>query len=168
MKAGVGIDPRLGLSRAQQRALVQESARLGFESLWTPAGITGRSIFQTCREWWEATTEVVAEGLSVGTSVIPFPGWSVPPLAAESATVSEITAGKFNLGIGLGAYPSEAMRHQLGLPLVSPLALTRDYLVTLRALCAGKTVDYSGPTVTLHGVQLAIEAPPVPVYLAAM
>jgi alkanesulfonate monooxygenase SsuD/methylene tetrahydromethanopterin reductase-like flavin-dependent oxidoreductase (luciferase family) len=52
--------------------------------------------------------------------------------------------------------------------LVSPLAFTRDYLVTLRALCAGKTVDYTGKTVSLHGVQLAFKAPPVPVYLAAM
>ena len=168
MKAGVGIDPRLGLSVAQQRTLVQDAARLGYDSLWTPAGLTGRSIFQTCHEWWAATTDVVAEGLSVGTSVIPFPGWSVPPLAAESATLNEISGGKFNLGIGLGAYPSAAMRHQLGLPLVSPLAFTRDFLVTLRGLCAGKTVDYTGQTVTLHGVQLAINAPVVPVYLAAM
>jgi alkanesulfonate monooxygenase SsuD/methylene tetrahydromethanopterin reductase-like flavin-dependent oxidoreductase (luciferase family) len=68
----------------------------------------------------------------------------------------------------LGAYPSEAIRHQLDLPLVSPLAYTRDYLVTVRALCAGKTVDYTGKTVTLRGVQLAFNAPPVPVYLAAM
>ncbi len=168
MKAGVGIDGRLGLSVAQQRALVQEAARLGYDSLWTPAGLTARSIFQTCREWWQATTEVVAEGLSVGTSVIPLPGWTVPPLAVESATLSEITGGKFNLGIGLGAYPAEAVRHQLGLRLVSPLAFTRDYLVTLRNLCAGQTVNYTGKTVSLHGVQLAFDAPPVPVYLAAL
>src|SRR5438105_2553831 len=126
MKAGVGIDPRLGLSLDQQRALVQETAHLGFDSLWTPAGVTARSIFQTCREWWAATSEVVSGGLTVGTSVIPFPGWTVPPLAVESATLSEITGGRFNLGIGLGAYPSEAMVHQLGLPRVSPLGLSRD------------------------------------------
>src|SRR6266849_6784904 len=149
MKAGVGIAGRRGLSVAQQRALVQEAARLGYDSLWTPAGLTRRSIFQICREWWEATTEVVAEGLSVGTSVIPFPGWTVPPLAAESATVSEITGGKFNLGIGLGAYPSEGMRQHLGLPLLSPLAFTRDYLITLRALFAGETVDYTGKALSL-------------------
>src|SRR6266852_4900785 len=168
MKAGVGIDPHLGLSVDQQRTLVQEAARLGYDSLWTPAGLTARSIFQTCHQWWAATTHVVTEGLSVGTSVIPFPGWTVPPLAAESATLSEITGGKFNLGIGLGAYPAEAVRHQLGLPLVSPLAFTRDYLVTLRALFAGQTVEYTGKAVSLHGVQLAFKAPPVPVYLAAM
>src|SRR2546423_9259020 len=86
MKAGVGIDPGLGLTREQQRTLVQQSARLEFESLWTPAGLTGRSIFQICREWWQATTEIVASGLTVGTSVIPVPGYSVPQLAAESAT----------------------------------------------------------------------------------
>src|SRR5260370_17461812 len=122
MTAGIGIAPSLGLSVVEQRALVQEAARLGYDSLWTPAGLTARSIFQTCHEWWTATTQVVAEGLSVGTSVIPFPGWTVPPLAAESATLSEITGGKFNLGIGLRAYPSQAVRHHLALPLLSPLA----------------------------------------------
>ena len=114
----LGLTRGLGLSRAQQRGLVQEAARLGFASLWTPAGLTGRSIFQICREWWEATTDIVPEGLRVGTSVIPVPGTSVVSLAAESATLNELTGGKFALGIGLGGYPSESLRTQLGLPLV--------------------------------------------------
>jgi alkanesulfonate monooxygenase SsuD/methylene tetrahydromethanopterin reductase-like flavin-dependent oxidoreductase (luciferase family) len=168
MKAGVGIDPRLALSREQQRALVRESAALGYDSLWTPAGVTGRSIFQTCRDWWEATMAVVPEGLEVGTSVIPFPAWSVPSLAAESATLNEITAGKFKLGIGLGGYPAEAFRHQLGLPQVPPVAYTRDYLHTLRSLFSGDTADYTGKGVSVHGLQLGMKAPPVPVYVAAM
>jgi alkanesulfonate monooxygenase SsuD/methylene tetrahydromethanopterin reductase-like flavin-dependent oxidoreductase (luciferase family) len=168
MKAGVGIDPRLGLSREQQAALVKEAAALGYDSLWTPAGVTGRSIFHICRDWWEATTDVVANGLEVGTSVIPFPGWTVPTLAAESASVNDITAGKFKLGIGLGGYPSEAFRHQLGLPQVPPVAYTRDYVHTLRVLFSGEAVDYTGKGVSLHGVQLGIKAPPVPVYVAAM
>ena len=168
MKAGVGIDPRLGLSREQQRVLVRESASLGYDSLWTPAGVTGRSIFQTCRDWWEATIGVAADGLDVGTSVIPFPAWSVPTLAAESATLSEITAGKFKLGIGLGGYPAEAFRKQLGLPEVPPVAYTRDYVHTLRSLFSGQTVDYTGKGVSLHGLQLGVTAPPVPVYVAAM
>jgi alkanesulfonate monooxygenase SsuD/methylene tetrahydromethanopterin reductase-like flavin-dependent oxidoreductase (luciferase family) len=168
MKTGAGIDARLGLSRDQQRTLVQESARLGYASLWTPAGLTGRSAFQTCREWWEATTEVVRDGLLVGTSVIPIPGWTVPPLAAESASLNEVTGGKFNLGIGLGAYPAESVRTELGLPLIPPLAFTRDYLAPLRKLFAGETVDYTGQAVNLHGVKLGFKAPRVPIYLAAM
>jgi alkanesulfonate monooxygenase SsuD/methylene tetrahydromethanopterin reductase-like flavin-dependent oxidoreductase (luciferase family) len=168
MKAGVGIDPGLGLSREQQRTLVQESVRLGFESFWTPAGLTGRSIFQICRDWWEATAEIVSGGCTVGTSVIPFPGYSLPQLAAESATLSDITGGKFNLGIGLGSYPSESLRKQLGLPLVSAVDLTRDFLVPLRTLLSGGTVDYESATTHLHDVRLGIKAPRVPVYLAAL
>jgi alkanesulfonate monooxygenase SsuD/methylene tetrahydromethanopterin reductase-like flavin-dependent oxidoreductase (luciferase family) len=168
MKVGVGMDPGLGLSREQQRALVQEAARLDYDSLWTNASVTGRSIFQTCRDWWEATTAVTAHGLSVGTSVIPFPGWTVPTLAAESASLNELTGGKFKLGIGLGSYPSEAFREQLGLPLVPPIAYSRDYVRSLRGLFSGETLHYDGPTVRLHGLQLGIKAPPVPVYLAAM
>src|SRR5438874_6287377 len=151
MKLGVGIDPRLGLSRMQQRQLVQQAATLGYDSLWTPAGVAARSIFQTCREWWEATADVVAEGLSVGTSVIPFPGWTVPSLGAESATLNDVTGGKFKLGIGLGAYPSPVFVRQLGLPTIPPLAYTRDYLHTLRALFRGETVDYAGKGLSLHG-----------------
>jgi alkanesulfonate monooxygenase SsuD/methylene tetrahydromethanopterin reductase-like flavin-dependent oxidoreductase (luciferase family) len=168
MKTGVGIDPGLRLSRAQQRSLVQEAARLGYNSLWMPAGLTGRSIFQTSVEWWQATTDIVPAGLSLGISVVPFPGWTVPPLAAESASVSETTGGKFNLGIGLGSYPAESFRKSMNLPLVPPVALTSDYLKTLRGLFAGETLDYEGKGVTLHGVSLGIKAPPVPVYLAAM
>lgn len=168
MKAGVGIDPRLGLSRAQQAQLVQEAARLGFDSLWTPAGVTARSIFQVLRDWWQATTEVTRDGLRLGTSVIPFPGWSVPTLAAESASLNDVTGGKFNLGIGLGGYPSPGFIKQLGLRRVPPLAYSRDYVNTLRTLFKGEPVEYDGKGVSLHGAQLAFKAPRVPVYLAAM
>jgi alkanesulfonate monooxygenase SsuD/methylene tetrahydromethanopterin reductase-like flavin-dependent oxidoreductase (luciferase family) len=168
MLVGVGIDPRLGLSRGAQRDLAHEAARLGYDSLWTPAGITGRSIFQVCRDWWEATTAITQPGLKVGTSVIPFPGWTVPTLAAESASLNEVTGGKFVLGIGLGSYPSPGTMRQLGLPVVPPVAYSRDYLRTLRTLFRGETVDYEGKGVRLHGVQLGIHSPRVPVYLAAM
>lgn len=168
MKAGVGIDPRLGLARSDQRTLVQEAARLGYESLWMPAAITGRSIFQTAVEWWRATAEATREGLKIGVSVVPFPGWSVPTLAAEAATVSEITGGKFVLGIGLGSYPAEAFLRMFNLPRVPVVSFTRDYLATLRRLFAGEAVDYTGTAVSLHGVSLGFTAPTVPVFLAAM
>jgi alkanesulfonate monooxygenase SsuD/methylene tetrahydromethanopterin reductase-like flavin-dependent oxidoreductase (luciferase family) len=163
VKAGVGIDPRLGLSRQQQAELVKEAARLGYQSLWTPAGITARSIFQVCRDWFDAS------GLSVGTSVIPFPGWTAPTLAAEAASLNDLCEGKFSLGIGLGAYPSPGMLKQYGLPSVPPLTFTREYLTALRGLVGGESVSVDGKAVTLRGAQLAFKPlHRVPVYLAAM
>jgi len=35
---GVGLDSRLGLPFDELRAAAREAERLGFESLWTPAG----------------------------------------------------------------------------------------------------------------------------------
>lgn len=168
MKTGVGIDRQLGLSRAQECELAREAARIGFDSLWTPGRVGGLSIFQICRDWWQATTEVVAEGLGVGTSVIPFPGWTVPALASEAASLSLVCGGKFSLGIGLGSYPSPALIQQLGLPTVPPLVYSREYLMTLRGLMRGETVDHAGKGVQLRGVNLGLTAPKVPVYLAAM
>jgi alkanesulfonate monooxygenase SsuD/methylene tetrahydromethanopterin reductase-like flavin-dependent oxidoreductase (luciferase family) len=168
MKAGVGIDERLGLGLEQQRTLAQEAARLGYDSLWTPAGATARSAFLTCARWWQATAEVVSGGLTVGISVVPFPAWTVPTLAAEAASVSDLTSGKHILGIGLGGYPSEQFRQPLGLELVPPLRLTREYLEAVRTLLSGGTVEQAGQAVRLHGVQLGLEAPRTPVYLAAL
>lgn len=160
MKPGVGIDDRLGLSLEQQRQLVQHAARLGYESLWTPASATGRSAFHTCVQWWQAS------GLRVGISVVPFPAWSVATLAAESATVADITEGSHALGIGLGGYPSPGFRDAFGLPYVAPVQLSREYVQVLRGLFAGEQVDLDGAGVKFHG-KLGIHAQ-VPVYLAAL
>src|SRR5690606_27581169 len=47
--------------------------------------------------------------------------------------------------------------------------LMRDYLTVIRALVRGETVDYTGPSVELHGAKLAITPPPqTPVFLAAL
>src|SRR5215207_3344275 len=147
MRIGVGIDDRLGLSLSEQRSVVQESARLGYESLWTPANVAARSTLFVCVQWWQASTEVVAGGLAVGISVIPFPAWTVTTLAAQAATVSDITGGKLSLGIGLGGYPAPGFRHRLGLPDVPVLPYTREFVTVLRALLRGETVDYDGEAI---------------------
>lgn len=170
MRIGVGIDERLGLSFDQQQSLVRSAARLGFDSLWTPASATGRSAFHTCVRWWQATTAVTPAGLDVGISVVPFPVWSAPTLAAEAATVAEIIGGpgKFSLGIGLGAYPATSVLEQFGLPNVPAMRLTREYLEALTRLFRGEEVTLNGSGVRMKGVQLGFTPPRLPVFLAAM
>jgi alkanesulfonate monooxygenase SsuD/methylene tetrahydromethanopterin reductase-like flavin-dependent oxidoreductase (luciferase family) len=168
MKIGVGIDERLGLSLDQQRELVQAAARLGYESLWTPASATGRSALLTCLRWWQGVRETSRQEMRVGISVVPSPAWTVPTLAAEAASVNELTDGSLVLGIGLGAYASPGFRKQLGISDAPPVAFMRDQVKTLRGLFAGEQVTHEGKAVQLHSVQLGIKAPKVPVYLAAL
>jgi len=168
MRVGVGIDDRLGLTDDQQRELVREAARLGYDSLWTPASVSGRSALHTCSRWWRDTTSVVPDGLHVGVSVVPFPAWSVVSLAAEAATVGAITGGKFSLGIGLGGYPSSRFRDPLGLPDLPLLPYTRDFVRALCGLLSGENVELDGVGVQLHGVKLGIATSQVKVYLGAL
>jgi alkanesulfonate monooxygenase SsuD/methylene tetrahydromethanopterin reductase-like flavin-dependent oxidoreductase (luciferase family) len=162
MQLGVGLDARLRLSWDEQRELVREAARLGYASAWTPAAAVGRDAFHTCVQWHAAS------GLPTGISVVPAPFWTVPTLAMQAATVGELTGGQFILGIGEGGAYAASTQRAYGLPALSPVAQMHDYLVSLRELLAGQTVDYAGRGVTLHGVALAFRPPRVPVYLAAL
>ena len=164
MEIGVGLDPTLRLSWEEQREMTQEALRLGYSSAWTPSGATGRDAFHVCAQWAAAT----GGKLGTGISVVPVAHWTAPQLAATAATVGELSGGTFGLGIGTGGAYVEGAQSAYGLPVYPPIALMRDYLITLRGLLAGERVDHAGSTVTLKGVQLGFRPPPVPVYLGAL
>ncbi len=169
MQIGLGVDPGAGLTFPQHRDLAQAAAGLGYQSLWTPAGV-GNDAFQTCGQWWTASGSSDQTRLGTGISVVPVPIWSVPALATAAATLGELTHGQFILGIGSGSIHTAGYRQTFGLPDWKPLPLMRDFLNTLRPLLAGERVDYTGPTVKLHQLSLGRRqgAQPVPVYLGAL
>jgi alkanesulfonate monooxygenase SsuD/methylene tetrahydromethanopterin reductase-like flavin-dependent oxidoreductase (luciferase family) len=168
MDIGIGLDATLNLSFADQAELAQEAARLGYTSIWTPEG-AGQDSFQLCSQRWAASCQVVPAGLVTGIGVSPVLYRTPVAFAMSGGTVSQLTGGRFIMGIGAGGAYRPRTRHSLGLPRFSTLALMRDYLVTLRGLVAGAEVTYQGEVVTLRGVKLAIDPPPhTPVYLGAL
>lgn len=167
MEIGIGLDPTLGLSFEQQKEMAREAARLGYTSMWTPAGI-GVDAFQVCAQWWGASAEVVDGGLLTGISVVPVPYWSAIQLAATAGTLGLLTGGRFILGIGSGPIHDADQRRRFALPAYPPVGMMRDYLLTVRGLLAGETVEHSGPAVNLHGARLGFRPPRVPVYLGAL
>jgi alkanesulfonate monooxygenase SsuD/methylene tetrahydromethanopterin reductase-like flavin-dependent oxidoreductase (luciferase family) len=104
MEIAVGLDRGLGLSWDQYRELGRYAARLGYQSVWTNAGVD-RDVMHICAQWSVASADVVPGGIGTGVSVIPVGYWSVPALASCAATVGEISGGRFVLGVtdtGLG------------------------------------------------------------------
>jgi len=168
MEIGVGLDQPLGLSWDEHHEMARLAVRLGYESVWTNAG-NGRDAMHVCAQWWAASAEATSGGLKTGISVIPVTLWSAPALAQNAATVGEITGGRFTLGIGSGALQSPAARRMYGLPdSLRPISTMRDFLVTVRGLLAGETVEHDGTAVSLHGFSLSIKPPNVPVVLGAL
>jgi alkanesulfonate monooxygenase SsuD/methylene tetrahydromethanopterin reductase-like flavin-dependent oxidoreductase (luciferase family) len=171
MMIGVGLDTRLGLPFDQLRVAAREAERLGFESLWTPAGGVPDS-FQVCAAWSEDTA------LRTGISVVPAARmWTPPSLAAQAATLAQRSGGRFVLGLGTGGYGPEFWA-SVGLPN-RPIAVMREYVTQVRALLDGQAVSGGSaggqpgigggspgwPASAALGVR---DLPPAPVYLAAL
>ena len=168
MEIAVGLDRSLGLSWDQYRELGRHAARLGYQSVWTNASID-RDAMQICAQWSVASADVAPGGIGTGVSVVPVGYWSVPALASSAATVSDISGGKFVLGVGSGILHLPAFRQSLGLDKnLRPVATMREWLVTLRALLAGETVTHEGEAITLRGITLGSKPPKVPVALGAL
>lgn len=168
MEIGIGVDATAGLTFAEYREVVQQAARHGYTSAWTPAGV-GQDAFQVCGQWWQASTSVVEGGLPTGISVAPVPMWTAPALATAAASLAELTGGRFSLGVGSGSIHNAEYRRTFGLARQAPLALMRDHLAVLRALLAGERVTYQGPSIQLNGLRLrGAGAPRVPLLLGAL
>lgn len=168
MEIGVGLDASLGLSLDDQAQLSREAAELGYTSIWTPEG-SGQDSFHLCSLRWAATRDVVEGGLTTGIAVSPVMYRTPIAFAMSGGTMSQITDGRFIMGIGSGGAYRPRTRQSLGMPKTSALALMRDYLVTTRTLVSGGAVDYDGEVIQLHGARLAINPEPrTPVYLGAL
>jgi alkanesulfonate monooxygenase SsuD/methylene tetrahydromethanopterin reductase-like flavin-dependent oxidoreductase (luciferase family) len=178
MMIGVGLDARLGLSFDELRGAAREAGQLGFESVWTPAGGVPDS-FHVCSAWAQDT------GLRTGISVVPAARmWTPPGLAAQAATLAQLSGGQFVLGLGTGGY-GPGFWASVGLP-DRPIAVMREYVTQVRALLAGEKVT-AGQAVTSPAgsapgsdspagapgwprtAALGVtDLPPAPVYLAAL
>jgi alkanesulfonate monooxygenase SsuD/methylene tetrahydromethanopterin reductase-like flavin-dependent oxidoreductase (luciferase family) len=171
MTIGVGLDARLGLPFDQLRAAAREAERLGFESLWTPAGGVPDS-FHVCVAWSEDTL------LRTGISVVPAARmWTPLGLAIQAATLAQLSSGRFVLGLGTGGY-GPGFWESVGLP-DRPIAVMREYVTEVRGLLAGEQVTAGrigdGAGVSLAGpgwprsASLGVaDLPSAPVYLAAL
>lgn len=166
MIIGVGLDGRLGLNLAELDEMGRAAAELGFDSIWTPATGVPDS-FHICGQWGEGSADVVGDSIRTGISVVPAPrSWHPVSLAVQAATVSLRCDGNFVLGIGTGGAGPEHFA-AAGFPN-RPIAVMRDYLLVLKDLLAGESVNYEGPALKVHAPAIGQEFSPVPVYLAAL
>ncbi len=161
MLIGAGLDARLGLSFGELTDVAAEAYRLGFESLWTPAGGVPDA-FHVCAAWSDAT------GLRTGISVVPAARmWTPLALAAQAGTLAQLSGGSFVLGMGTGGY-GPGFWQSLGLP-DRPIAVMRSYVSAVRGLLAGEMVTSDGLTPGASTMSLgATGLPHVPLYLAAL
>lgn len=119
------------------RPLVAEAERQGFRSLWAgesyPRGGPGFQHVPSPMLVLAALSSDTSMRLGTGVSLLPV--WDPLRLAYDSITLDQLSGGRFELGVGLGAMPTWK---QFGLDPSTLAARTDEQIRVLRALWAGE------------------------------
>src|ERR671920_537238 len=170
MKLGVHIGYwGLGLSSEDQRELVQEAERLGFDWVWVAEAYGSDAA--TVLGWLAAHTERIR----LGAAIFQIPARSAGMTAMTAATLDHLSGGRFSLGLGTsGPQVSEGWH---GVRFGRQLQRTREYVEVVRMMLRRERVDYHGKTLELplpdgpgKALKLMIGTVQerVPIYIAAI
>ena len=121
--------------------LARRAEGLGYDSVWVTHG-AGRDSFLVLAAYGAATTR-----LGLGNGVVPIYPRHPVAMAQAALTLSELTGGRFTLGMGVSHRAS--MEAMLGLALREPLAVMREYVAVLRGALGGSAA-FEGRALSRH------------------
>jgi F420-dependent oxidoreductase-like protein len=159
----------LGLTAAQQLALVQEAERLGYDSVWTAEAYGSDAA--TILAWLAQATSKI----KLGSAIFQMPGRSAAMTAMTAATIDQLSGGRMLLGLGTsGPQVAEGWHGQR---FARQLQRTREYVEVVRMALRRERVEFHGETLELPlpdgpGKALRLTIAPVqeriPIYIAAI
>ena len=140
--------------------VAQHADELGWDRMYTSESLT-----DTLAIDMYLATRTTRMQIGSGVALIYY---RHPLIAAQSATtISDVSGGRFILGLGLGHLPRN---HAMGVGYGKPLADMRAYVAAVRGLMAGEDVYPDLPLQTYEGRPLKIKQPQqrVPISIAAV
>src|SRR6476661_750657 len=170
MKLGVHLGYwGLGLTRDDQKEIVQEAEKLGYDSVWTAEAYGSDAA--TILGWIAGQTTTI----KIGSAIFQMPARSAAMTAMTAATLDQLSDGRMLLGIGSsGPQVSEGWH---GVRFAKQLLRTREYIEVVRMALARERVEFHGESIDLPlpdgpGKALKLTIAPVqeriPIYLAAI
>lgn len=154
MRLGTALAARQPIDEVRGQATLAES--LGYESIWIPE-IAGRDAFVTCALLADST-----ERIGLATGIVPLRSRGATLTAMGAASVAEVAAGRFRLGVGVGHV--ETVGPWLGRGSPPGIEAVESELRTIAALLRGERLD-GGDRGRLRGVH---HPTPPPLVLAAL
>jgi len=138
---------------------ILEAEQAGVRQIWSTQGSTAVDVLSVF-----AVATGQTSTIRLGTSI--FPTYPRHPLAmaAQARAVYELAPGRLRLGIG----PSHrrTIEGLYGIPMITPLAHTREYITVLRAALWDGKVEHQG---RFYNVSARMPSPvPVPILNSAL
>jgi Coenzyme F420-dependent N5,N10-methylene tetrahydromethanopterin reductase and related flavin-dependent oxidoreductases len=149
------------LSGSETVATVKQAEQYGIKACWIPTQPFNFDAVPVMAVAGAQTTDMI-----VGTGITPtYPRHPVA-LATEAMAITEMTGGRFRLGVG----PSHApiIETALGIPFGKPASHLREYVTILRSYLQEGKAHFDGKYYNVHA-ELPVWAQPskTPVYLSA-
>lgn len=116
---------------------ILEAEQAGVRQIWSTQGSTAVDVLSVF-----AVAASQTSAIRLGTSI--FPTYPRHPLAmvAQARSIQELAPGRLRLGIGPSHRPT--IEGMYGIPMIAPLAHTREYISVLRAVLWEGKVEHQG------------------------
>jgi F420-dependent oxidoreductase-like protein len=159
----------LGLTSEDQRDIVQEAERLGYDSVWTAEAYGSDAA--TILGWLAGLTTKI----NLGSAIFQMPARSAAMTAMTAATIDTLSNGRMLLGIGSSGPQVAEGWH--GERFAKQIQRTREYVAVVRKALARERLEFHGETIDLPlpggpGKALKLTIAPVqeqiPIFLAAI
>jgi probable F420-dependent oxidoreductase len=158
----VGIAFSGGPNPSEIVECVKLAEALGYESAWVAEGHGGDQ-FAVLAACATQTSRIL-----LGTSITSVFVRTVPTIAMAAATVDELSAGRFILGVGSSHKVQVEPEH--GVSYGRPLTRVRESVEVIRKLLREGGVRYEGETVRIESFDLWFtpRRPTIPIYVSAV
>lgn len=142
--------------------LTRRAEDAGYQRVWILES-TDREAFSQA-----ALLALSSSHITVGTNIVSFFSHTPTLLAMGALSISEISGGRFILGMGPGG--TEIIRDGHGIPFERPLSRAREAVTIARRLLSGERFSFEGSHFDIRR-DFRLRFPPgddVPIYLSAI
>jgi 5,10-methylenetetrahydromethanopterin reductase len=163
MKLALGFNPVLSIQDSMKMAASAE--KLGFDSIWMHESLFQRDVVTYISAMASATRRI-----RIGSGVINTFTRHPVTAATTFATLSELSGGRVNLGIGVGSFPTVPLiGHQIfPVEKTRPLRRLSEYVRVVKMVWEGTKVDFDGEFFQVHGLTMGFKADKIPIYIASL
>ena len=161
-RIGLRLDPHLpdggedpGAARDRLAAFVDAAATVeaaGFDALWIAERPTSAAALIPSALVLCAAVAVRTEALRIATGLLPLPLYHPLRIAEDAASIDGLSAGRFELGVGLGSDSEVTAR--FGVEAEERAERFEESLDVLQQAWAGGPLDHQGRHFTCQGLEV--------------
>jgi 5,10-methylenetetrahydromethanopterin reductase len=160
-KIGLGLDCKIPLDFLSSISVNAEKS--GFDSLWAVQYYYFHDPYMVLSAVSSKTSRI-----KLGTAVVNIYDRFPLTTATQSASLQELSSGRFTLGIGSSV--STKIEDEMGIEFKQPLKRLAESVRLIREFLTGEPITFQGDFLHVKGSRLGLDPPkpPIPIYMAAV